>query len=743
MWDTIGRMSFPRQQARTQRFTIGVPRSFEVSPDGRRVTFLRGRDGVDTATCLWVHEAVEGTEHVVADPRALGADDENLPPEERARRERLRESGGGIVSYTVDEAFTRAVFTLSGRLFYVDLAGGRAEPRELPATTPVVDPRISPAGDRVAYVSGGALRVIDIADAEPDHGDRALAVPDGDDVTWGLADFIAAEEMGRYRGFWWAPDGSALLAARVDESPVGRWYVDDPAAPEQEPTELRYPAAGTDNAQVRLAALPVSSSAGFRREGAPDPVWIDWDREALPYLATAGWTVGPDGSPTVVFTAQSRDQRTLTLFDADPATGLVTGTRTETDGVWVELMPGVPARTAGGDLVWIGREDGTGERRVFVGERAVSPADVYVRGVVDVDGDRILYSGSPAGRPGDVSLWLVDPETGLSAPVELPGHDRQAPSDTRVHGGLHSGRLRGDTLVVQHRSMEFTGVRTLVIRGVGSQTRRTCGSIASFAEAPDLPEPRVEFWRAGEQGIPCALVLPSWYRDGLRPLPVLMAPYGGPHAQRVLHTRGAFRTAQWYAEQGFAVLIADGRGTPGIGVRWEQEIHLDLATGVLEDQVTALRDAAERFDCLDTSRVGIHGWSFGGYLSALAVLRRPDVFHAAVAGAPVIDWRLYDTHYTERYLGLPQDDPGVYERSSLLEDASGLKRPLMMIHGLSDDNVVFAHTQRMSSALLAAGREHTVLPLSGVTHSPSDPTVSENLMLLQVEFLKNSLRDGE
>ncbi len=733
-------MSFPRQQARTLRFTLGVPRSFEVSPDGGRVAFLRGRDGIDTATCLWVHEAQEGTERVVADPRALGADDENLPPEERARRERLRESGGGIVSYTVDHAFTRAVFTLSGRLFYVDLVGERAEPRELPAATPVVDPRISPAGDRVAYVSGGALRVLDIAGAEADHGDRVLAAPDGDGVTWGLADFIAAEEMGRYRGFWWAPDGSALLAARVDESPVGRWYVDDPASPEQEPTALRYPAAGTANAEVRLAALAVPSSAEFRAAGAPEPVWIDWDREALPYLATAGWTTGPDGSPTAVFSALSRDQRTLTLFGADPVTGLAVETRTEADGVWVELMPGVPAYTGRGDLVWIGRENGTGERRVFVGGRAVSPADVYVRGVVDVDGDRVLYSGSPADRPGDISLWLLDPETGLSSPVELPGHGCSASPDADAHSGLRSGRLRGGTLVVQHRSMEFAGVRTLVIREADTETRRGTGSIASFAEAPDLPDPRVEFWRAGERGIPCALVLPSWYRDDLRPLPVLMAPYGGPHAQRVLRARGAFLTAQWYAEQGFAVLIADGRGTPGIGVEWEQEVHLDLASGVLEDQVTALHDAAERFGSLDVSRVGIHGWSFGGYLAALAVLRRPDVFHAAVAGAPVIDWRLYDTHYTERYLGLPQDDPGVYERSSLLDDAAGLERPLMLIHGLSDDNVVFAHTQRMSSALLAAGRRHTVLPLSGVTHSPSDPTVSENLMLLQVEFLRDSLR---
>jgi dipeptidyl-peptidase-4 len=733
-------MSFPRQLARTHRFTTGVPRAFQICPDGGRVAFLRGRDGVDAATCLWVHDAERGTDTVLADPHALGADDENLPPEERARRERLRESGGGIVSYSVDEAFTRAVFTLSGRLFYVDLVGDDAAPRELPAATPVVDPRISPRGDRVAYVNGGALRVIDIAGAEDDHGDRLVARDDDEHVTWGLADFIAAEEMDRVRGFWWAPDGSALLATRVDESAVRRWYVDDPASPEQEPTALRYPAAGTDNPDVRLAVLPVASSPGHRKTGPPDPVWVEWDREALPYLPTAGWTTGPDGNPTVVFTGQSRDQRVLTLFSADPATGLVAEVRTDTDDVWVELMPGVPAHTSGGALVWIARDPEGGARRVYADGRPVSPADVYVRGVVDVDGDRVLYSGSPEGRPNIVSLWLVDLGTGLSAPVELPGHGCSRTADAEAHSGLRSGRLRGDTMVVQHRSMDFPGVHTLVLRNASTETRRARTEIACLAETPDLPDPRVTTWRAGEREIPCALVLPSWYREGLRPLPVLMAPYGGPHAQRVLDARGAYLTAQWFAEQGFAVLIADGRGTPGVGVEWEQAVHLDLAAPVLEDQVAALRDAAERFGFLDTSRVGIHGWSFGGYLAALAVLRRPDVFHAAVAGAPVIDWRLYDTHYTERYLGTPEGEPEAYGRSSLLEDAGKLERPLMMIHGLSDDNVVFAHTQRMSSALLAAGRPHTVLPLSGVTHSPSDPVVAENLLLLQVQFLKESLK---
>ena len=725
-------MSFPRQQARTQRFTLGVPRTFQISPDGSRVTFLRGRDGLDKATCLWLYDTTNGNAEVVADPRVLGADDEDLPPEERARRERLREHGGGIVAYTVDKTLSSAVFTLSGRLFHVDLTGDGAEPRELPATRPVVDPRISPTGDRVAYVSGGALRVIDVSDTEADHGDRVIAAPDGEHVTWGLADFVAAEEMNRLRGFWWAPDGTSLLATRVDESAVARWYVDDPADPASEPTALRYPAAGTENPDVRLAVFEVGSAADHRTHGEPAPVWVEWDRTTLPYVPTAGWTGGPDETPTVLFTGQSRDQKTLTLFRADPKTGLVTKVRTESDDVWVELMAGVPSHTASGRQVWIGRKAGTGERRVYVDEEPLGPGDVYVRGVVDVDGDRVLYSGSPADRPGDVWLWLADLRSGTTAPVEVPGVEAS-------YEGVLSGRLRGDTLVLQHRAMDFTGVRTFVVRRSGTETEHS--RIDSFAETPNLPEPRVEFWRAGERRVPSALVLPSWYQEGRSaPLPILMAPYGGPHAQRVLHARGAFLSAQWFAERGFAVLIADGRGSPGVGVEWEQAIHHDLAGPVLEDQVAALEDAARRFDCLDTSRVGVQGWSFGGYLATLAVLRRPDVFHAAVAGAPVIDWELYDTHYTERYLGTPQAEPEAYSRSSLVEEAAKLERPVMFVHGLSDDNVLFAHTQRMSSALLAAGRPHTVLPLSGVTHSPSDPTVAENLLLLQVDFLAEHLR---
>ncbi|EOR72363.1 peptidase [Thermobifida fusca TM51] len=708
-------MSFPRQYARTQRFSIGVPRSFQISPDGQHVAFLRSRDGTDTATCLWVAEP-DGTERIIADPRTIGDTGEDLPPEERARRERLRESGSGIVSYSVDKAFTRAVFSLSGRLYSVELDGS-GTPRELPAASPAIDPVLDPTGRLVAYVHKGAIHVLDLADGL----DRVVAAPDGKNITWGLAEFIAAEEMGRHRGMWWSPDGTFLLATRVDTTPVRRWHISDPGNPEAVPQTVAYPAAGTDNAEVRLAVL--------RADNTGEPVWVEWDRDAFPYLVTAGWTQRLKGTSTIVFTVQDRAQRTLRACTADPLTGHLHELWTETSDTWVEIMPGVPEFDASGAALRFG-VDSSGERALYLGDRMVNSPGQYVRAVLDVDGCCVLYSASPLGEPHIVRLWLYDSRTDTRTEMSFPGAD--GPS------GVHSGLLRGDTLVIQRRDLSSPGVRTAIVRGVHEEQSVT--EVESRAERPDLPGVHVQLQRLGEREIPAALVLPSWYTPDSDPLPVLLDPYGGPHAQRVLCAQSAYLTAQWFAEQGFAVLIADGRGTPGIGLAWEQAIHRNMAETVLEDQVAALHAAPEAFGVrLDLTKVGIRGWSFGGYLAALAVLRRPDVFHAAVAGAPVTDWRLYDTHYTERYLGHPDDDPECYERESLLVDAPKLQRPLLLIHGLADDNVVFAHTQRLSSALLAAGRPHTVLPLSGATHMANDPTVSENLLLVQVEFLRDAL----
>jgi dipeptidyl-peptidase-4 len=683
--------SFPRLSARTRRFTLGVPRGFTISPDGGKVLFLRTRSGTDPVTCLWELDTETHVERLVVDPRTLDADDRDLPPEERARRERSREQAGGVVAYSTDTTVTRAAFALSGGLHVTELPDGST--RRLETAGAVIDPRISPDGRRVAYVTGGALHVLDLASGE----DRTLAAPESPEVTYGLAEFIAAEEMDRMRGHWWSPSSDALLVERADDTPVQTWHIADPANPDRPPVAQRYPAAGTPNAVTELFVLGLDGSR----------VAVPYEQE---YLAAASW----DAHALSIVTL-SRDQKTMRLLTVDPATGGSELVREDTDPAWVDIVSGVPAHLDDGSLVWVATDGGG--HRLFVGDRAVTPPTLQVRAVLDVDHDSVLFSAS--GDPTEIQLWTWD------------GHSL-LPVSTR--SGVFSGRMAGGVGVLSEQSLDVEGVSTTVVRRDGMAI-----PIPSYAERPGL-DLRVSLGRSGRRDLSTAVVLPSWHEPGSRPLPVLMDPYGGPHAQRVLNRRGGYLESQWFAEQGFAVIVADGRGTPGRGPDFERAVLGDLATPALEDQVDALHGVAEQYpDDLDLTKVAIRGWSFGGFLAALAVLRRPEVFHAAVAGAPVTDWRLYDTCYTERYLGHPDEQPDVYDNSSLFGDAAKLDRPLLLIHGLADDNVVAAHTLRLSSALLAAGRQHSVLPLSGVTHMTPQEVVAENLMLLQVEFLKRSL----
>ncbi|MFI6517240.1 prolyl oligopeptidase family serine peptidase [Spirillospora sp. NPDC050679] len=689
-------ISYPRQSARTRRFTLGAPRAFQIAPDGSFTAFLRTKAGDDPVTCLWTLDNATGEERLVADPAALDVPGEaDLPAEERARRERARESAGGIVGYHLDRDARQAVFTLGGQLFLADLA--TAQVRSLPAQTPVFDPRLDPAGRTVAYVSGRTLRVI----GTDGSGDRALVRPETEQISYGLAEFIAAEEMGRMRGYWWSPDGGSLLVARVDETPVLRWNIADPANPERPATEMAYPAAGTPNAIVSLVLLKVDGGR----------VGVAWDRGEFPYVVTTHWD-----RHGLLIVVQSRDQRTQRVLKVDPTGGETTLLHTGHDPVWTEVVPGIPARTGAGELVWITEDRGTDTRRVTVAGEPVTPGGLQVRSVLGVEGEEILFTASE--EPTEVHLWSYTPQK-LTRISEGRG----------VFGGQRSG---GATLVTGSRLED--GAPLAEVR-----TEAGVHPIASRAETPVIT-PRVELLRAGEREIRTAVVLPAGWEPSHGRLPVLMDPYGGPHAQRVLAARRAYNEAQWLADQGFAVVIADGRGTPGRGPVFERAVRGDFVTPVLEDQIAALEEAARRHPAaLDLDRVGIRGWSFGGWLAALAVLARPDVFHAAVSGAPVTDWRLYDTHYTERYLGHPEEEPENYAANSLIDMAPELTRPLLLIHGLADDNVVAAHTLRLSSALLAAGRPHTVLPLSGVTHMTPQEVVAENLLHLQVDFLKKNL----
>ncbi len=700
--------SFPRQSARTQRFTLGAPRDVTVAPEGDRIAFLRSGGPEDPVTALWAVDLPTGEERCVADPRALlaaGLDD--LPAAERARRERAREAAAGITAYATDATHRVAAAALAGQLLVADLVAGTAH--LLPVAGTVIDPRPDPTGRRVAWTDGRALWVVDVDDASTA---RLLADDPDPEVRWGVAEFIAAEEMDRHRGYWWAPDGEALLVARVDDSPVDRWWIADPAHPEQPPTEVAYPAAGTADADVSAWILRLD---GSRAE-------VAWDRAAWPYLCAGAWDAhGP------MVALHPRDQSAIEVRAVDPATGATEVLFADRDRAWVERAPGTPARLGDGRLVMC--SDGDGNRRLVVDGIPVTSLGLNVRAVSHVGEHDVLFTANPGDDATGNLVWRWS--AGSIEPLT-------------TGSGVHVAVAGGSTLVVRSTSLDRDGVTTTVLSPPLGGSRGSRGDdlpavrvIDSLAATP-LVHPHVAIHHLGPDRLPTAILLPEGHERGTK-VPVLLDPYGGPHAQRVVQSRGAFTSSQWFADQGFGVVVVDGRGTPGRGSAWERAVHRDLAGPVLDDQVQGLRLAAEVEPDLDLDRVAIRGWSFGGYLAALAVLRRPDVFHAAVAGAPVTDWRLYDTFYTERYLGHPGEDPGPYERTSLLPMAPQLSRPLLLVHGLADDNVVSAHTLQLSSALLAAGRPHQVLPLTGVTHMASQEEVAENLLLLQLAFLRDAL----
>jgi dipeptidyl-peptidase-4 len=697
--------SFPRLAARTMNFQLGLPRTFVASPDGERVAFLRALSGTSREHALWVYDVKHRSERLVADPTALlGSGEETLTSDERARRERLRVSTSGVVAYSTDDDVTTAAFALSSRLFVADLMG-REPPRELPTPVSVVDPQLDPTGRRIAYAGGRALRMVTV-----DSGvDESVVGPDADEppeVAWGLAEFVAAEELSRGRGFWWAPDGNSLLVERYDQSPVQVWHISEPAYPEREPVRVRYPQAGTANAVVALAVV---TPDGER----VDVDWrsdVDLDGHVLEYLVHVEWSAARP-----VLTLLTRDQRRMEYRELDPATGRTSLLRAVTDDAWVELLPGTPRRLPDGRLLYSIDQGDT--RRLWIDGEPVTPTDVLIRSVEAVEGESVIAEIVP--ETGSVAMARLD----FTGGVELL-------SDP---AGVATGAAAGKTVVVSQQLVSTLDVTTTVVSG-----GEPAGQVESVAEASPLM-PNAQTLQVGSREFPTAVLFPTGHVPGSRRLPVLLDPYGGPHGQRVVNDARAYLTSQWFAEQGFVVIVADGRGMAGRGPLWDRLAKNDRA-GTIEDQVEVLAAVAAMFpDDLDTSRAAIRGWSFGGYLAALGVLRYPEVFGAAIAGAPTTDERLYDTCYSERYLGHPDTNDDVYEANSLIALAPRLARPLMIIHGLADDNVYVAHSLRLSSALLAAGKPHEVLPLTGMTHLANDETVAENLLLFQVDFLRRAL----
>ncbi len=705
-------LSFPALDAQTRHFSVGAPRTFSVSPDGAAIYFLRTSSPTDRFLHLWkIHFDDQGAqEELVVDVAALlGDGDETIPEAERQRRERMREASSGITAYDLDAAATRAVFALSGALYVVELAG-TYEVRRLGSDVGVIDPRLSPSGERVAYVCESDLRVLEIATGAVT---TVATAPDG--TTVGLANFVAAEELDRMRGHWWSPDSSALLYEIADNRQLETIWIFDPKTPTIAPTSRQYPKAGTANPELSLGIWRLDGTA----------TTITWDQR-FEYLVTASWPTA-DGP---LLTLMTRDHRHQEVVRVSTSSGALTTLFTDHDEKFLEWTAGLPAVTPDGRLL-VGLVDhATDTYRVGVVNEGVAtpftPAGVQISSVVAITDDAILAVAS------------TDATSTVTVRVNFDGQYETAGSPASITRAL--GGVPGGTLVSALTDLSETGA-TIVISRPGSEPVVVPSFARSPREAHPPVEPTVRLLTTAQHQLAVAVLLPSDVSDSTRKLPIIMSPYGGPHHQRVVGAGAPYALDQWIADQGFCVVVADGRGTGGRGPAWDRTVVDQLGSLPVADQVEALEAVvAELGDLVDPTRVGIRGWSFGGYLAARCVLERPDVFHAAVAGAPVTDFAWYDTGYTERYLGHPDTNAAAYAAADLIPLAAGLRRPLMFIHGFNDDNVLYAHTQLLSDALLAAGAPHEVLSLSGVTHMPTDPVAAENMVQLQLDFFRNALR---
>lgn len=714
---------FLEQWAATSRFRSGQPASITPTADGSTWLYLRS-PARSPVRDLFALEVASGRERVLLTAASLlGGADETLSAEELARRERMRLAARGIAFFALSDDGRSMLVPLSGRLYVLDTAetlAGRVAPRMLPDEGGFpLDARFSPSGSRVACVRDGDVYVTDLRD----DVQRRVTPGAAGTVSYGEAEFVAQEEMDRRHGYWWSPDSSRLVVQRTDTAGMEMFHIADPFDPASPGRSWPYPRAGGVNARVTLAIYAASG------EGAP--VEIAWDHAEFPYLARVDW---PKEGPLTIL-VQNRLQSVQRLLVIDPATGATSTLLEERDDTWINLTDKTPAWIDGGTrFLWL-TEQGEGDTwqlqvrgRDGTLVRALTPPGFPLNGLAHVDEAGGLAIVSASEHPTRVHLYRVRLD-GAGAPEPL------TPSQV---AGQFSGVFAKTGHWVRSGSTLERGPRWEVMTPAGDVV---C-ELPHAMEEPVLT-PRVRLAEVTWEGrtYHAAIVLPRDAKAGER-LPVVNSVYGGPHVNDVNASRNAYLLDGWLASQGFAVVSIDARGTPRRGRAWERAIHREVITLPLHEQTEVLRALAGSNPELDLSRVGIWGWSFGGYFSAHAAMRRPDFYRAGVAGAPVCDWLDYDTHYTERYMGLPTENAPGYASTNVLTYAADLRVPLLVIHGTADDNVYLVHSLKMADALFRAGRSFEFLPLAGVTHAPNEPEVARRLQARIARFLITHVRDA-
>lgn len=695
-----------------------VPRALKLSPDGTLLTSLRARPDDRQRYDLWALDTRTGKEWMLVDSQKLGTGAE-LSEAEKMQRERARIGGTkGIVAYDWSPDGKSILVPLDGDLYLARLDGSATRLTNAPGSQ--LNPAISDAGGFVSFVRDQNLYVQPLAGGPA----RAVTTGGGGAIHWGEAEFVAQEEMDRSEGYWWSPDDKLIAVERFDETPVGIVTRAAIGADGTKVYDQRYPAAGTPNALVELYIVKPDGSGQVK---------VDLGSNADIYLARVDWT--PDGK-TLLVQRESRDQKRLDMLSVDPATGKATVLFTEKSGErsWVNLTNAYrPLKD--GSLIWRSERDGFGHLYHFAHGKwtQLTKGDWAVSSLAGVDEARgRAYFVANKDGPLEQHLYAVD--------IAHPG------AVTRLtEAGWWNGAVmdRQATHAIVSRSNPNQPPQVYLADATGKRLAWISEN-AVDKNHPYYPylaghgERKFGTLKAADGSILHWEMITPPLEPGKK-YPVFFQHYGGPHAQQVSRAwDGAL--PQYIVDRGYIFFQIDNRGSYNRGKAFEDQIYRAMGTVEVDDQLAAANWLkAQSF--VDGNRIGIYGWSYGGYMTLKMLEKNPGVYAAGVAGAPVTKWDLYDTHYTERYLGTPQDDAHVYTASGALDEATSISDPLLLIHGMSDDNVVFENSTLFAAKMQANARPFQMMFYPGYTHRVGGPGVSDHLWTTILDFFDRNVKD--
>lgn len=727
-----------------------------IAPDGSRVTFLRGGETSGYRLDLWEYDVASGETR-----RLVAADDvlpgtEALSDEEKARRERQRIAAySGIVAYQWAPDSRRLLFPLGGELYLYDLRAeaGNAVQKLTSGQGFATDPKVSPKGRWVSFVRGRNLWVVEIESGR----ELQLTFDGSDTIGNGVAEFVADEEMDRHTGYWWAPDDSAIAYARIDESPVPTQKRYEVYPDRTEVVEQRYPAAGDPNVLVELyvtrpdeflkapGARPheIDTGGGSRqvrlqtRMNPPKPRKIDLGDETDIYLARVNWR----DATHLSFQRQSRNQRHLDLIEIDLAKDTQRILISETSDTWVPLHNGLRFLGDGGFL--------------WMSERS---------------GFQHLYRINAKGKASQLTRgeWVVDSLLGVDevAGLAYVSGNRETPIETHVYAiPLKGGEPRRLTSEAGVHAVSFSGNAQVYVDTFSSPSQppqatlhqadgtRLATLLRNDPTDPSHPyaaylaahrAPRFGVLKAVDgSALHYSLITPPDF-DPAKKYPAIVYVYGGPAAQTVQRSwpaRGDLVFAQYLAQRGYLIFSLDNRGTPRRGAKFGGALFRHQGTVEVEDQVMAAQWLAQQ-PGVDGARIGVFGWSNGGYMSLMLLAKASGTYACGAAGAPVTDWALYDTHYTERYMDLPANNPEGYADSRVFAHLDGLRSRLLLVHGMADDNVLFTHSTQLMSELQKRGIAFELMTYPGAKHG-LDRANSLHRMRLTEDFFARCLKPNE